>query len=64
MRIDVLTEIEIDQSKTDVAEFASDPDNAPRWYENIEAVEWKTPRPRAVGTRIALVARFLRRRLA
>jgi hypothetical protein len=62
--VDVLTEIEIGKPRPEVAEFAANPDNAPRWYENIESVEWKTAQPLAVGTRVAFVARFLRRRLA
>ena len=33
------------------------------WYENIEAVEWETERPVAVGTRLRFAARFLGRRL-
>jgi uncharacterized protein YndB with AHSA1/START domain len=62
--VDVLTKIEIDRPRTDVATFAASPDNAPRWYANIESVEWKTEPPVGVGTRVAFVARFLGRRLA
>jgi hypothetical protein len=62
--VDVLTEIEIDRPRAEVAEFAATPDNAPRWYANIESVEWRTEPPVAVGARVAFVARFLGRRLA
>jgi hypothetical protein len=48
----------------EVAAFAGDPANAPRWYQNIDTVEWRTPPPVAVGSRMAFVARFLGRRLA
>ncbi len=63
MAVDVETKIEIDQPRHEVAAFASDPDNATTWYENIKAVEWKTPRPATVGTNIEFVAEFLGRRL-
>ena len=63
MPVDVRTEIEIDRARSDVAAYASNPDNATAWYENIESVEWVSPKPLDVGSRITFVARFLGRRL-
>lgn len=64
MAIDVETEITIARPRAEVADYASEPDNATAWYANIERADWQTPRPLAVGSRFAFVARFLGRRLA
>ena len=62
--VDVSTTTVIARPRAIVSEFAGDPDNATLWYENIKAVDWLTPRPLAVGTRVAFVAHFLGRRLS
>lgn len=63
MALDVRTEIVIQRPPEEVARYAADPSNAPSWYENIESVEWKSPPPLRVGSRLAFVAKFLGRRL-
>ena len=64
MQVDITTDIVIDRPRTEVARYTANPDHAPRWYVNIKSVEWETPPPYALGTRIAFVAQFLGRRLA
>ena len=63
MPVDVVTTVVIDRLCADVAAYATDPDNAPDWYVNIDSVEWRTEPPLQVGSRVAFVARFLGRRL-
>ncbi len=63
MAVDVQCEIEIARPRADVAAYACDPDHTTTWYANIKAVEWKSPPPLTVGSRLAFVARFLGRRL-
>jgi uncharacterized membrane protein len=64
MTVDVLTEVVIDRPADVVAAYAADPSNAPEWYANIKSVEWKTPPPIEIGSRLAFVAHFLGRRMA
>jgi uncharacterized membrane protein len=64
MAVDVTTERIIGRPRDVVAAYAADPDNVPAWYANIRSVEWRSPKPLRVGSRLAFVAQFIGRRLA
>jgi ligand-binding SRPBCC domain-containing protein len=63
MAVDVVTEIKIRRPRDEVSAFAADPSNATAWYKNIKAVEWDTPPPVVVGSRVRFRAHFLGRTL-
>jgi uncharacterized membrane protein len=62
--VEVVTETEIARPRDEVAAYAADMDHTTDWYENVKSVEWETPRPLTVGSRVAFVADFLGRRLS
>jgi uncharacterized membrane protein len=64
MGVDVEVECTVARPVAVVAGFSGDPGRAPEWYANITSVEWVTPPPLAIGSRMDFVARFLGRRLA
>ena len=64
MAVDVQVETVIARPVAEVAAYACDPGNAPKWYVNITSVEWEADPPVRVGSRVAFVARFLGRRIA
>jgi hypothetical protein len=61
--VDVRTEIEIDRPRSQVAEYATNPNNALAWYEHIKEVDWNSAKPLEVGSRIVFGAHFLGKRL-
>src|SRR5687767_1113524 len=60
--VNVQTEILISRPRSEVAEYAADPDNAPRWYMNIHKSQRLTTGPLAPGSKVAFTAKFLGRR--
>lgn len=63
MAVDVQCETTIPRPRVEVAAYAADPDRTTSWYANIDRVEWQTPRPLDMGSRLTFVARFLGRTL-
>jgi hypothetical protein len=49
MSVAVSTSVIINRPRALVSSYAANPDNAPEWYVNIKAVEWKTLPPVAIG---------------
>ena len=54
MGIHVAEQIRIERPRAEVAAWAADPDNAPRWRKDVAKVEWKSHPPLRTGSRIAL----------
>ena len=61
--VNVLTEIVINRPRAEVAEYAANPDNAPKWYVNIHSSQRLSPGPLDTGSRVAFTAKFLGREL-
>jgi Polyketide cyclase / dehydrase and lipid transport len=60
---EVLTDIEIDRPRSEVADYVSNPENATAWSQNINKVEWKSPKPLSAGSEVAFEAEFMDRTL-
>src|SRR5437016_14599460 len=63
VRVDVVSERTIAAPVDTVSSFAADPSNVSQWYKNISSVEWLTPKPLQLGSKVAFVAHFLARTL-
>jgi hypothetical protein len=61
--VDVASEITINRPRAEVSAYACDPEHTTAWYSNIESVQWRSPPPLAIGTRLSFIARFLGQRL-
>ena len=61
--VSVQTDIHIDRPREEVAGFAANPENAPRWYVNIHKSQRLDSGPLGPGSKVAFTAKFLGREL-
>ncbi|KSU78767.1 Polyketide cyclase / dehydrase and lipid transport [Pseudarthrobacter enclensis] len=61
--VNVETAVVINRPRAEVAWYAANPDNAPRWYVNIYQSRRLADGPLQVGSRAAFTAKFLGREL-
>ena len=61
--VNVQTDILIRRPRSEVAEYAANPDNAPTWYQNIHRAKRLTTGPTGTGSKVDFTARFLGREL-
>jgi len=59
--VNITTTITINRPIKDVFAYATNPDNAPKWYKNIKSIEWETLKPLVLGSKIVFAAHFLGR---
>ena len=64
MAVDVITTIDIDRPRSEVADYAAHPSNTAAWYVNIKTVEWHGEPEIRLGAKIDFVAHFFGRRLS
>ena len=59
--VDVKTEIIINLPKEKVAEFVTNPGNAPQWCTHIKSVEWDEEKPLRAGSQIIFNEQVMQR---
>ena len=62
--VEVKADTIISSPISNVAEYTTDPDNAPEWYRNIDRSVWKSAKPLQVGSHIGFSANFLGKKMS